>query len=115
MDTPRLTTLVVSYSRNEACPALKVLCKAVPVNSSVRPLQSYGCATKCGTCHTIVRQVGSHLRARRRALHSPQGLSDVVKHGETIKLFIGDVNREEVETFCKEERAIPQVCRSVAE
>ncbi|CAM9902765.1 unnamed protein product, partial [Laminaria digitata] len=45
----------------------------------------------------------------------PEGLSDVVKHGETIKLFVGDLDRKEVESFCYQEQANPQVHEAATE
>lgn len=33
----------------------------------------------------------------------------MVRHAETIKLFVGDLDRNEVESFCDKEQASPQV------
>lgn len=52
--TQRFETLVVNSCRNEACPAVEVLCNAVTVNTNPRPLQSYGRATTHGACHAVV-------------------------------------------------------------
>lgn len=48
-------------------------------------------------------------RDRLPALCSYQGLSDVVKHGETIRLFVGELDRMEVKSFCYKEQADPEV------
>ena len=45
----------------------------------------------------------------RRARILFKGLFDVVKHGETIKLFVGDLDSEELESFCNKEQDDPDV------
>ena len=47
-------------------------------------------------------------------MYSQQGFSDVVRHGETIKMFVGDVDRDEVESFCDQKQAVPQVLGATA-
>ncbi|CAM9640330.1 unnamed protein product [Laminaria digitata] len=42
----------------------------------------------------------------------PVGLSDLVKHGETIRIYVGDVNKEEVDSFCNQKRPIPQITQA---
>lgn len=37
-----------------------------------------------------------------------------MNQGETVKIFAGDANMEEVKSFCNRERAVPQVCTSIA-
>eukprot|EP00904_Undaria_pinnatifida_P005091 jgi/Undpi1/1711/HiC_scaffold_11.g05101.m1 len=43
------------------------------------------------------------------------GFSDVVRHGETIKMFVGDVDRDEVESFCDQKQAVPQISQAATE
>lgn len=44
-----------------------------------------------------------------RVSYSRQGLSEVVKHGETMRIFVGNVNEEELQSFVNEERLVPEV------
>ncbi|CAM9290873.1 unnamed protein product [Laminaria digitata] len=45
----------------------------------------------------------------------PTGLAEVVKHGATVKLFVGDLDGEEVESFCNEQRDHPQMSEAATE
>lgn len=38
-----------------------------------------------------------------------QGLVEMVKHSDTIRLFTGDMVQSEMDSFCREEQYIPQV------
>lgn len=44
-------------------------------------------------------------------MRSEQGFAEIVKHGETVKLFLGNVGPDEVESFCNQEIPRPQVGR----
>ena len=46
-------------------------------------------------------------------LHLRQGFPEIVRHGETIKLFTGTAGPEEVESFLSQKVSLPEVCVSV--
>lgn len=41
-----------------------------------------------------------------------QGFPEVVRHGETIKLFTGTADPEELESFLSQKMPRPEVCQS---
>lgn len=55
--------------------------------------------------------VQAHTTPHFARLHFRQGFAEVVRHGETIKLFTGTADAEETECFLAQELLPLEVCR----